>query len=482
MIEHMNDKYPDLNLYVDGRWVRGNGESRRAVVNPADDSILGELQYASRNDLDRAIEGAERGFSEWRTVAPAKRADILLTAARILRQRKDEIARLAALEEGQPFEEAKSYVLRAAEIIEWDANEARRLYGRVVPSESGLRMMVLREPIGPVAAFTPWNAPVFTPCRKIGSALGAGCSLIMKGAEETPASTAAVVQCFVEAGLPDGALNLVYGDPGEISSYLIASPTIRLVTFTGSVSVGKRLAEQAARHMKPSVMELGGHAPVIVCEDADAVAAAQKLAYVKYRNAGQACLSPTRFWVHDRVHDAFLDRFVAEVSKIKVGPAFEAGVSMGPVANSRRLAAIEGLVIDAVAHGARVAYGGNRIGNGGCFFEPTVLVDVPDQARIMSEEPFGPVAIINRFNELEPTVSRANGLPYGLAGYVFTRSAATAELLARQLECGTIGINHLTVSTSGIPFGGIKDSGFGREGGIEGIESYTIAKTVSHLM
>jgi succinate-semialdehyde dehydrogenase / glutarate-semialdehyde dehydrogenase len=477
----MTPTYPEPRLHIAGEWTQASDGRTRPVVNPADDGVLGQLPVASAADLDRALAAAQAGFEKWRAVPPIQRAAIIQRGAQLLRERGDEITRIACLEEGQPYEEGKTYVQRAAEVLEWDAAEGRRVYGRIVPSEPGLRMMVTREPIGVVAAFTPWNAPVFTPCRKIGSVLAAGCALIMKGAEETPASTAAVVQCFIDAGVPPGVLNLVYGDPGQISSHLITSPIVRLVTFTGSVVVGKQLAQLAAAHMKPSVMELGGHAPVIVCEDADVEDAARKLAFVKYRNAGQACLCPTRYWVARPVFDRFLEVFTAVVSKLQVGSAFEAGTTMGPLANAKRLAAIASLVDDAVTKGARLVAGGERIGDRGCFYRPTVLADVPDDARALREEPFGPVALINRFDDLEDVIARANALPYGLAGYVFTRSAATADLLARRLEVGTVGINHLTVSTSGIPFGGVKDSGYGREGGSEGVESYTVLKTISHL-
>ena len=473
--------YPEVRNYIDGQWIKGSSPRSRKIINPSDDSVLGEFYEASEADLDRALAAAQLGFGHWRSVAPIRRAEILSRAAGLLRDRAEDIARLASLEEGQPFEEGKNYIQRAAEVVEWEAAEGRRVYGRIVPSEPGLRMMVLREPIGVVAAFTPWNAPVFTPCRKISSVLAAGCALILKAAEETPASTALVVQAFIDSGVPPGVLNLVYGDPGQISAHLIGSPIVRLATFTGSVQVGKQLAQLAAADMKPSVMELGGHAPAIVCADADIEDAAQKLAAVKYRNAGQACLSPTRFWVAETVYQRFLDAFVSVASGLKIGSAFEPGVSMGPLANSRRLAAMEGLVGDALECGAKLILGGDRIGDRGCFFAPTVLGDVPDGARILSEEPFGPIAVINRYTDLEDVINRANSLRYGLAAYIFTRSAATADLLSRRLECGSVGINHLTVSTTGIPFGGVKDSGYGREGGTEGVESYTIAKSVSHL-
>lgn len=473
--------YPEVKQCIAGEWVPGSSAQKRRVINPSDEKLLGEFAEVSEADLDRVLEAAQTGFSVWRAVSPIARAEILMNGARLLRERAEDIARLASLEEGQPYAEGKAYIQRAAEIIEWEAAEGRRVYGRIIPSEPGLRMMVVREPIGVVAAFSPWNAPVFTPSRKISSVLAAGCALILKGAEETPASTAAVLQVFIDAGVPAGVANLVYGDPAVISKYLIRSPIVRLVTFTGSVPVGKQLAQLAAAQMKPSVMELGGHAPVIVCADADVEDAAKKLAAVKYRNAGQACLSPSRFWIHESVYGAFLDSFLEMVSKIKVGDAFEDGVVMGPLANSRRLAVVQSLVDDALGHGSKRLAGGARIGEQGYFYAPTVLGEVPSEARIMSEEPFGPIAVVNAFSDVENVIAQANSLPYGLAGYVFTRSAAMAERLSRRLECGTIGINHLTVSTTGIPFGGVKDSGFGREGGTEGVESYTVTKSISHL-
>lgn len=477
----MDLSYPAPLLHIDGEWTAASDGQTRPVISPVDDSVIGHLPMASASDIDRALAAAQRGFEAWRTVAPIRRAEILLKGAALMRERLHELSRLACLDEGQTYEEGKTYVLRAAEMIEWDAAEGRRVYGRIVPSEPGLRMMVTREPIGVVAAFSPWNGPVVTPCRKIGSVLAAGCALILKAAEEAPASTAAVVQCFLDAGVPRGVINLVYGDPASISAQLIASPVVRLVTFTGSVPVGKHLAQLAAAQMKPSVMELGGHAPVIVCDDADVEDAAKKLAFVKYRNAGQACLCPSRFWIHDTVYARFVDIFTRAVSQIKVGPGLEPGTTMGPLNNRRRLQAVQGLVDDAVAQGAQLLIGGKRIGDKGCFFEPTVLGQVPDSARVMVVEPFGPLAVINRFTDIESVIAKANAVPFGLAAYAFTRSAAMADLLARRIEVGTIAINHMVVSTTGIPFGGVKESGYGREGGIEGVESYTIAKSVSHL-
>lgn len=479
--ERIDVKYPQLKLYIGGEWLPDTGSSLE-VINPADECVLGVLPVAGRRELDAAVLAADKGLRLWSRTAPAARTAILLKAAAILRDRIDDIAPLATLEEGQPIADARSYLLRGAEIIEWDANEGRRVYGRVIPSEPGLRQMVIHEPVGVVAALTPWNAPVFTPCRKIASALSAGCSLILKAAEETPAATIALVQCFADAGVPAGVLNLVFGDPAYISEHLIAAPAVRLISFTGSVPVGKRLAQLAAKVMKPTIMELGGHAPAIVCADADVKAAADKIAAAKYRNAGQACIAPTRIYVHASVFERFVERFVENARKIKVGPGFDSGVGMGPLANGRRLIAVESLVNDAVERGARAACGGKRMMGRGYYYPPTVLLDVPDDARILHEEPFGPIATIAAFSNLEDVIARANALAYGLAGYAFTRCAATADKLASELECGAIAINHLTVSTHGIPFGGVKESGLGREGGVEGVAGYTVTKTITHLM
>ncbi|WP_374250626.1 NAD-dependent succinate-semialdehyde dehydrogenase [Xanthobacter sp.] len=478
----MSFAYPEPKLYIDGEWTAGSSGITRPVFDPATEEEIGRLPVAGAADLDKAVMAASRALPGWRSTPPLKRCDILMKAAALLRERIEEIAWLTTREQGQPIGDSKVHILRGIEIIEWDAQEGRRLYGRIIPSEPGLRQMVVREPVGVVAAFAPWNAPVFTPCRKIASALAAGCTLVLKPAEETPASTLALVQTFIDAGVPPGVLNVVFGDPAAISEHLIAAPQVRLVTFTGSVPVGKHLAQLAAREMKPTIMELGGHAPVIICEDADVETAATRIAGTKFRNAGQACLSPTRLYAHRSVYDRFVDQFAALARKIPVGPGVAATTAMGPLANARRLAAVDELVTDAVRRGGRALAGGSRIGNTGYFYAPTVLVDVPEDARILNEEPFGPVAIIARYDDEAEVLARANALPYGLAGYVFTRSAARADKLAGALECGTVGINHLVVSTVGIPFGGVKESGHGREGGVEGVEGYTVSKTVTHLL
>ncbi len=473
---------PPAELYIDGVWAVGTSGRIHDVVNPADDSLLGRLPLASADDLDRAIRAANKAFRGWRNEAPAARTAILLRAAGLIRRDAARLARLTTCELGMHIRDALALVTRAAEVLEWDANEGRRLYGRIVPSASGMHQSVVREPFGPVAAFAPWNGSVFTPCRKIGSALAAGCTIVLKPAEETPFSAIALVRLFEEAGVPAGVINLVYGDPAEISAQLIRSPLIRLVTFTGSVPVGKHLAQLAAAEMKPAIMELGGHAPVIICADADVEAAAARLVEAKYFNAGQVCVAPSRVLVEEAMYDALVEVVVEKVSRIRVGHGLDPDVEMGPLANHRRLDAVEALVQDATGRGATLRAGGQRIGNTGCFYPATVLTNVPEDARILREEPFGPVLTINRVSGIDAALEIANALPFGLAAYAFTRSSATADRIARGVESGLVGINHFGVSTHGLPFGGVKDSGHGREGGAEGILGYTYAKTISHRL
>lgn len=403
-------------------------------------------------------------------------------AAQLLRDRADTIAEAITLEQGKPRAQARVEVLRACDIIEWDAEEGRRAYGRVIPAEPGMRHVVVREPIGIVAGFAPWNFPISSPIRKLAGALAAGCAIILKASEETPAGAMFLVQAFIEAGVPAGALSLLFGVPGEISEYLIPQPGIRLVTFTGSVPVGKRLAALAGTHMKPAIMELGGHAPVIVCGDVDPVAAANTSALGKSRNAGQVCVSPTRFFVDDAIHDRFATAFGEKAATITIGNGLDATTQMGPLANHRRVETMERLIADAVGRGARVLAGGARVGNRGCLFPLTVLSDVPDDALAMQEEPFGPLALISRISDIGQAIGRANSLPFGLAAYAFTHSAPNVERLSDELECGNLSINHLTASIAETPFGGVKDSGYGREGGSEGLACYTVTKNISHLV
>jgi succinate-semialdehyde dehydrogenase / glutarate-semialdehyde dehydrogenase len=470
--------YPELRLYVGGEWKAAEGQP---VINPADESILGTVPHATRADLDAALTAAEAGFRLWRRTSPAKRAEIILAAARLCRERVEEMATAMTLEQGKPIAQARLEILRGCDIIEWDATEGRRVYGRVIPSEPGMRHTVLRQPIGVVAAFSPWNFPMSSPARKVAGALSAGCAIILKASEETPAGAVQLVRAFADAGLPSGVLNLVFGTPSDISEYLIPQPSVRLVTFTGSIPVGKHLAAMAGRYMKPAIMELGGHAPVIVCDDVDPMATAGTSVVGKSRNAGQVCVSPTRFFVQEAIYDRFTRAFGERAKTLKIGDGLDPGNQMGPLANERRLAAMETLVADATAKGARIVAGGSRIGNRGYFYPLTVLADVPDNARAMCEEPFGPLALLSPVKTVEEAVDKANALPYGLAAYAFTHSARNVDLLAEGVEVGNLSINHFTASIAETPFGGVKESGYGREGGTEGLLCYTVAKNVSHL-
>ena len=472
--------YPNTSLYIDGGW-RGSAAGRTLeILNPATAEPIGTVAHAGTDDLDRALEAAERGFQTWRQVSAFDRAKVMRRAAALMRERGDNTARLMTMEQGKPLVEAKGETLAAADVIEWFAEEARRTYGQVIPARApGVYQLVLKEPVGPVAAFTPWNFPINQAVRKISLALAAGCSIIVKGPEETPASCAELVRAYADAGVPAGVINLVFGVPSEISEYLIPHPTIRKVSFTGSTPVGKHLAMLAGQHMKRITMELGGHAPAIVFDDADVDHASKILSANKFRNAGQVCVSPTRFLVQQKVYDSFVDKFVAAAKAVKVGDGLEEGTTMGPLAHARRVQAIEGFVQDAVQKGATIRTGGNRIGNKGYFFEPTVLTEVSKEARVMNEEPFGPLALIAPFRDFEEAVSEANRLPFGLASYAYTRSAKTANAVAAAVEAGMMSINHHGLALPEVPFGGVKDSGFGSEGGPEAIEGYLNTKFVS---
>jgi succinate-semialdehyde dehydrogenase/glutarate-semialdehyde dehydrogenase len=473
--------YTSLEHYIDGNWVKPSGKSQD-VINPANSKAIGELGLASKGDLDKALAAVDKGFKTWRKVSAYERGKILRKAADLVRTRADEIAKVLTQEQGKVLAEAKMELISAADIIDWFAGEGQRAYGRIIPARAdGVRNMVIMEPIGPVAGFAPWNFPVTQAVRKIAASLAAGCSIIIKCPEETPGSPIGLVKCFHDAGVPPGVINLVYGVPAEISEYLIPNPIIRKVSFTGSVPVGKHLNALAASHMKRATMELGGHAPVLVFDDADIDGAAKLMGAFKYRNAGQVCVSPTRFFVHDKVYDKFVGQFIDIAQNTKVGDGLEADTKMGPLANPRRINAIEGFIADAQDKGAKVATGGKRIGNQGNFFQPTVLTDVPENARIMNEEPFGPVAVMLRFKETDDVLARANKLPFGLASYAFTKNANTATKIADALDSGMVTINHFGIALPETPFGGVKDSGFGHEGGIEGLQVYMQTKFVSHL-
>lgn len=469
--------YPRIGLYIDGQWIYDR-ETAVEVRNPSTEEVLASVPKASSIDLGHALDAAARGFLAWRDTPAQQRVKIIHKATALMRERLDVIARTITLENGKLFSDAYAEADRSLNFFEWNAAQSLRDYGLVVPGESQMQKYVLRQPIGPVAAFTPWNVPISSAARKVSAALSAGCSVILKAAEETPGAACLLVQAFAEAGLPSGVLNLVFGNPAEISSTLIASPVIRLVTFTGSVQIGKHLTQLAAAAMKPVLMELGGHAPVLVCEGVDGAEVGRLAARGKTNASGQICASPSRFIVHESVYEEFVSAFANAVKGLRVGDGFRTDVQMGPVASARRMAAMQSLVADAKQRGARVAAGGNRIGSQGYFFEPTVLADVPVSADAMTTEPFGPIGACVSVADLDEALALANSLSVGLAAYAFTNSLHDAERISRELECGVLAINHFGTPDADTPFGGVKDSGIGREGGPTTLDAYVVTKTV----
>jgi succinate-semialdehyde dehydrogenase/glutarate-semialdehyde dehydrogenase len=474
--------YPQLSLYIDGEFIHGGGRKEQRVINPATDEVVGLLPHATRDDLDRALAAAQRAFTTWRHSSPMDRSKILRKVAELARERAKDIGRGMTMDMGKPLAESTLEVTATSEHAEWHAEECRRIYGRVIPARvPGVRNLVLKEPVGVVAAFSPWNFPFNQAIRKMSAAVASGCTIIIKGPEDAPSGVVALAQLFHDAGLPPGVLNVVWGVPGEVSDYLIRSPIVRKITFTGSVPVGKQLAALAASLMKRSTMELGGHAPVIVCDDADVDAAVKIMVPFKFRNAGQVCISPTRFYVQSGVYDRFVEAFVEKTKELKLGDGLAEGTKMGPLAQQRRVGAVAGFVDDAKARGAKVLTGGGALEGKGNFFAPTIITDVPDDSRLMTDEPFGPVAGMVRFKSLDEALKRANSLPYGLAGYAFTQNTKAALQIQNNLEVGMLTINHMGLTLAETPFGGIKDSGIGSEGGAETFDGYLNTKFVSQM-
>ena len=474
----MTDTYDtELGLFVGGSWRLGEGRDTQAVVDPSTGATIAEVPLASAADLDEALATSERAFAVWRATDADTRSAILRRAAGLMRERTEAIATLLTREQGKPIAEARGEVAGSAQLFEWCAEEAKRVYGRVLVRPTGQRSLVIKQPVGPVAAFSPWNFPVYLMAKKLAPALAAGCSVIAKPPEETPGCTSALIRCLIDAGLPDGVVQLVYGVPDTVSRHLLASPVIRKISFTGSVPVGKHLMRLAADGLKRVTMELGGHAPVLVFDDCDLDKTLDMVVPQKFRNAGQVCVSPTRFYVQEAIYDRFIEGFAARTRQVTTGNGFAADTKMGPLANARRPGAIEALVDDARKAGARVMAGGER-GEGGFFFQPTLLADVPDSAAIMINEPFGPVAVAAPFSTLDDAIAKANRLPFGLAAFAFTENMRRANLLGDAIEAGMVGINTFAISTADAPFGGVKDSGFGSEGGIEGFESYLVTKAI----
>jgi succinate-semialdehyde dehydrogenase/glutarate-semialdehyde dehydrogenase len=471
-------KYPELCMIIDGERVTAGDRRTFTVRNPATGEALGELPLADAADLDRALDAAARGFRIWRESTPQQRAAVLQSAARLMAERADDLARIATLEEGKPFAEARIEVMMNVGLFNFYAGECQRLYGRQLVRPAGQRSTVVYEPVGPVAAFSPWNFPLGNPGRKLGAPIAAGCSVILKSAEETPASALGVLQALLDAGLPKDVAQAVFGVPDEVSRHLLGSPIIRKLSFTGSTVVGKHLMKLAAEDMKRTTMELGGHGPVLVFDDVDVDRVLDVMVAAKYRNAGQVCVSPTRFIVQEEIYDRFVAGFTERAKKVKVGDGLAEGTQMGPMANPRRPDAMERLIGDAKAKGGRLRTGGERIGNQGYFYAPSVLSEVPVEADIMNEEPFGPVAILNPFKAEEEMIAEANRLPYGLAAYAWTRDSRRQKAVAREIESGMVGINSVMIGGADSPFGGVRWSGHGHEDGPEGLMACLVLKAV----
>ncbi len=475
----MTTQYPEnLPMHIDGEWLEAGSRDTHAVINPATGETIAELPLATQDDLDRALDASERGFAEWRARDVNERGAILRKVAENLRQRAKDIAPLLTMEQGKPLREAMGEILGSAGLFEWFAEEAKRSYGRVLVRPPGQRSVVLGQPVGPVAAFSPWNFPLFLMARKLAPALAAGCSIICKPPEETPACTIALMQCVIDAGVPGNVAQLVFGVPDMVSSHLIASPVIRKVSFTGSVPVGKHLIKLCADTVKRHTMELGGHAPVLIFDDCDLDRTLDIIQPQKFRNAGQVCVSPTRFYVQSGIYDRFVEEFTKRTEAMQVGSGLDDASQMGPLANIRRPDAIDQLVSDARDKGARVTTGGERMGDDGFFFRPTVLADVPLEAQIMNNEPFGPVAMMRPFDTFDEAIEQANRLPFGLAAFAFTENGRQANRLGDMIEAGMVGINTVGISGVDTPFGGMKQSGYGSEDAIEGLEAYLVTKAV----
>jgi succinate-semialdehyde dehydrogenase/glutarate-semialdehyde dehydrogenase len=470
--------YPVLRLHIDGEWLGVDNRRTHQVLNPATGEPLAELPFAGAVDLDRALEAAERGFNRWRQADPNERAAVLSGAARLLRERADAIARNATLEEGKTLAEARAEASAAAGLFDFYAGEAVRIYGRVLMRPPGQRSLVMKEPIGPVAAFSPWNFPIHNPVRKLGAPIAAGCSVILKPAEESPASAIAVMQALLDAGLPEGVAQLVFGVPDEVSRHLLASPVIRKLSFTGSTAVGKQLMRLCADTVKKTTLELGGHAPVIVFDDCDFDKTVETLAAAKFRNAGQVCVSPTRFYIQQGIYARFTEAIARRSGRIRVADGLADDAEMGPLANPRRPASVDAMIREATSDGARVLTGGERIDADGFFYRPTVLADVPLTARAMNEEPFGPVILAAPFASFDEAVEQANRLPFGLAAFAFTENGRQANRIADAIESGMVGVNTARVGAADAPFQGVKQSGHGSEDGREGVEACLVTKTI----
>ena len=472
--------YEKLELLINGKWKMGSENKAEPVYNPATNEVIGDLPHASKKDLDEALESNLEAFKLWKKESPLNRQKIIENACRNLESKFDQVATNLTIEMGKPLAEAKGELAVGLDVLRWYGEEGKRAYGRIVPSRmSNMSQTVIKEPIGPVIAFVAWNFPVMNVVRKIGGALAAGCTITIKPSEETPGTAIAIGRAFMDAGLPPGVLNIVFGVPSEVSEHLCGSKIPRKLSFTGSIPVGKHLQKLAADNMIRCTMELGGHSPLMVFDDTDIDMAAKISVAGKFRNAGQVCVSPTRFLVQDTVKEQFIRAVINETNKIKVGNGLDDGINMGPLIAERRIDIMKDFVNDAVENGANIEMGGNRMNLEGSFFAPTILTNVSDNTKIMNEEPFGPLLPIDTFNSVDEVIDRANRLDFGLASYAFSNDPKIVSFLKSEIQAGLLAVNSTVVSTPETPFGGIKQSGYGSEGGIEGLDAFLVTRFIS---
>jgi succinate-semialdehyde dehydrogenase / glutarate-semialdehyde dehydrogenase len=467
-------------LYIGGEW-RDGSEGTLAVEDPATGETLAEVADASPEDADAALQAATDAFKDFRNMAPRERGDILRRAYDLIIERQDDLALLMTLEMGKPVAESKAEIVYAANFFRWYSEEAVRINGRFTINENGKgRVLTLKQPIGPCVFITPWNFPLAMGTRKVGPAIAAGCTMVVKPAKQTPLSMLAMTQILEEAGLPGGVCNVITAkSSGSVMEPLITDPRTRKLSFTGSTEVGRTLIKQSAEQILKVSMELGGNAPFLVFEDADLDLAVEGAMLAKMRNTGEACTSANRFHVHEAVASEFAERLAERMGALKIGRGTEDGVQVGPLIDDTQRGKVEELVEDARSRGAKVVVGGERSDGAGYFYKPTVLGDIPDGARVLSEEIFGPVAPVKGFQSEEEAIAAANNTEYGLVAYVFTRDINRAFRVIEELDTGMIGFNQGMVSNAGAPFGGVKQSGFGREGGPEGMDEYLETKYVA---
>lgn len=471
----MNLNNPQLlrhQAYIDGQWLDADDESTITVVNPSTASVVGQVPRMGQQETRRAIDAADRALPAWRELSAKARANLLRRWYELIIENQQDLARIMTLEQGKPLPEAQGEIVFGAAYIEWYAEEAKRVYGDVIPGATDKRMLVLKQPVGVCAAITPWNFPSAMITRKAGPALAAGCTMVLKPASQTPFSALALVYLAEQAGIPKGVLSVVTGTAAVIAEELTSNPVVRKISFTGSTEIGRQIMEKCAHDIKKVSLELGGNAPFIVFDDADLDAAVDGALASKFRNAGQTCVCANRLYVHDKVYDVFVDKLASAVAALKIGDGFTDGVTLGPLIDSKAVAKVREHIEDAQALGARIVQGGRAHALGGNFFEPTILVDVPDNARVAKEETFGPLAPVFRFFDDAQVVSKANDTEFGLAAYFYTASLGRVFRVGEALEYGIVGVNTGIISSEAAPFGGVKASGVGREGSKYGLEDY----------